>query len=191
MWLAPKTEEEAKSYTTSNGAAKSGALYNRAKAEYADKLYSTSLIFAYMQFKHTVADQPGVGHLNNFRAAEMYLTEAEAKCMLGGKDAEVQNLLVALNAGSGRNPEYTCDKTGADLLEEVKLYRRIELWGEGFDWFDYKRWKQPIVRKTHPEGSFHAQFAITLEPSGENQWTWVFPAKECDYNDALSGQYKE
>lgn len=191
LWLAPKTEEEAKSYTTSNGAAKSGALYNRAKAEYADKLYSTSLIFAYMQFKHTVADQPGVGHLNNFRAAEMYLTEAEAKCMLGGKDAEVQNLLVALNAGSGRNPEYTCDKTGADLLEEVKLYRRIELWGEGFDWFDYKRWKQPIVRKTHPEGSFHAQFAITLEPSGENQWTWVFPAKECDYNDALSGQYKE
>lgn len=191
LFLGPQTEEEATSYTTSNGRATSGALYKRAKADYADKLYSTSLIFAYMQFKFTVVDQPGVGHVNNFRAAEMYLTEAEAKCMMGGSDTDVQNLLIALNKTSGRNPEYTCDKTGADLLEEVKLYRRFELWGEGFDWFDYKRWNQPIVRHAHPEGSFHQTFAITVEPSAENKWTWVYPQKECDYNALLNGQYKE
>ena len=121
----------------------------------------------------------------------MYLTEAEAKCHLGGSDAEIQNLLIALNKNSGRDPGYTCDKTGADLLEEVKLYRRIELWGEGFDWFDYKRWNQPIVRHAHPQGSFHQTFAVTVEPSDENKWTWVYPAKECDYNALLNGQYKE
>ena len=144
-----------------------------------------------MQFKHTAIDQPGVGHVNNFRAAEMYLTEAEAKCMLGGKDAEVQNLLVELNNTSGRNPEYTCEKTGADLLEEVKLYRRFELWGEGFDWFDHKRWNEPLVRKADPEGSFHAQFVVNFQPSDNNNWCWVFPARECDYNALLNNQYKE
>ena len=192
LFLVPKTEAEAKSYAKTNGKANSNeALYNRAKSEYKDKLNSASLIFAYMQFKHTAIDQPGVGHVNNFRAAEMYLTEAEAKCMLGGKDAEVQNLLVELNNTSGRNPEYTCEKTGADLLEEVKLYRRFELWGEGFDWFDHKRWNEPLVRKADPEGSFHAQFVVNFQPSDNNNWCWVFPARECDYNALLNNQYKE
>ena len=183
MFLGPK---EGETYTTSTGRASKGALYDRAMKDYADKIYSTSYIFAYMQFKILCADQPGIGQLNNFRSAEMYLIEAEANCHIGGKDAETQKLLVALNKDSGRNPAYTCTKTGDNLLQEVKLYRRIELWGEGFDWFDYKRWKEPIVRKAYPEGSFHVQFAITIQPSDNNQWTWVFPAKEVDYNDALS-----
>lgn len=172
-----------------NSIATKGTFYSRIKKDYADKLFDTSKIAAYMQFKHVVADQPGVGHVNNFRAAEMYLIEAEAKCMLGASAGEIQNLLVELN--KQRNPEYTCDKTGTDLLEEVKLYRRIELWGEGFDWFDHKRWNQPIDRKTYPESFFHQTFAVTVEPSAENKWTWVYPAKECDYNDLLEGQYKE
>ena len=183
MFLGPK---EGETYTTSTGRASKGALYDRAMKDYADKIYSTSYIFAYMQFKILCANQPGIGQLNNFRSAEMYLIEAEANCHIGGKDAETQKLLVALNKDSGRNPAYTCTKTGDNLLQEVKLYRRIELWGEGFDWFDYKRWKEPIVRKAYPEASFHVQFAITIQPSDNNQWTWVFPAKEVDYNDALS-----
>ena len=114
-----------------------------------------------MQFKFQNTANAGIGHVNHFRASEMYLIEAEAKCHLGGKDSEVQQLLTELTQGSGRDPEYTCTKTGADLLEEVCLYRRIELWGEGFDWFDHKRWNKTIVRKAHPEGSFHSSFAIT------------------------------
>ncbi len=186
MFLGPK---EGETYTTSNGRASSGALFNRAKNDYGSKLYGTSYIFAYMQFKFQVEAQPGVGHVNNFRSAEMYLTEAEANCHLG-KEAEAQALLEELN--KERNPEYTCEKTGADLLEEVKLYRRFDLWGEGFDWFDYKRWKQPIVRHAHKDGgSFHAQFAVTVNPQDENEWTWVYPAKEVDYNLDLNGAYKE
>ena len=68
-------------------------------------------------------------------------------------------------------------------MKEVKLYRRIDLWGEGFDWFDYKRWNEPIVRHVHKDGgSFHAQFAGTIHPADNNHWTWVYPAKEVDYN---------
>ncbi len=184
MYLAPKADE-VDTYTHSTGRASKGALYDRAKRDYADKLYSTSYIFAYMQFKFQCSEQPGVGHVNNFRSAEMYLTEAEALCHIGGRDTEVQNLLIALNRDSGRNPEYTCTKTGADLLEEVKLYRRFDLWGEGFDWFDHKRWNEPIVRHSYPEGNFHTQFAITKETSETNGWTWVYPRKETDYNGAF------
>lgn len=185
MYLVPETDEEAKSYTTTTSRASKGALYNRAKKDYADKLYSTSYIFAYMQFKFQCADQPGVGCVNIFRAAEMYLTEAEANCHLG-KDAEAQKLLIALNRDSGRNPEYTCTKTGADLLEEVQLYRRFDLWGEGFDWFDFKRWNKTLQRKSHPDGSFHSTFAITATPDAENHWTWVYPEKETAYNTLVT-----
>lgn len=179
MYLAPK---EGETYTTTTGRASSGALYTRAKTDYSEKLYSSSYIFAYMQFKFQVIDQPGVGNVNNFRSAEMYLTEAEALCHIGGKDTEVQHLLIELNKTSGRNADYTCTKTGDELLTEVKLYRRFDLWGEGFDWFDYKRWNEPIVRHQHPEGSFHTQFAVTINPQDNNHWTWVYPAKEVDYN---------
>lgn len=182
MFLGPGKGE---TFTTSTGRASKGALYERAKKEYAGKIYRTSYIFAYMQFKFLCAEQPGIGQLNHFRSAEMYLIEAEANCRMGGKDTETQKLLTALNKGSGRDASYACTKTGEDLLQEVKLYRKIELWGEGFDWFDYKRWKEPIIRKSYPAGSFHAQFAVTIQPSENNQWTWVFPAKEVDYNDAL------
>jgi len=182
MFLAPREGEK---YNTANGRVTSGPLLERARKDYVDKIYSTSFIYAYMQFKFLCTSQPGVGQLNHFRSAEMYLIEAEANCRLGGKDKEVQALLQALVKDSGRDPQYVCNKTGDDLLEEVKLYRRIELWGEGFDWFDLKRWRQPIVRHAHPLGSFHTQFAVSVQPEDGNRWTWVYPAKEVDYNGAL------
>lgn len=181
MFLDPKSDK----YTTSNGLAGS-TLAARAKAEYGSKLYSTSKIFAYMQFKQQAKAQPGVGEIAIFRAAEMYLIEAEADCHLN-KDTEAQNLLIELNSKSGRNTSYTCSKTGADLLEEVRLYYRIEMWGEGRDWFNYKRWGLPIVRHTAKQGgSFHTSFAVTNNPADNNGWTWVIPNKEVDYNSAIN-----
>ncbi len=59
-------------------------------------------------------------------------------------------------------------------------------YAEDLDWFDYKRWKQPIVRKSIADGgSFHATYAITLNPSDANNWTWVIPKKEKDYNKLI------
>jgi hypothetical protein len=136
-----------------------------------------------MQTKFTVDFLPGGGSFPIIRSAEMYYIEAEAYCMLG-QDAQAQELLYQLE--SPRDPAYTkSEKTGNDLLEEVKLYRRFDLWGEGLDWFDYKRWKQPIARKALSKGgSFHTTFAITLETSEANNWTWELPLRETDYNKA-------
>lgn len=183
MFLGVEEGEE-ETYNTANGAITNGKsnIYKRCMATFGNKLNDASKLFAYMQFKFQNTANPGVGHINNFRASEMYLIEAEAKCHLGGKDTEVQNLMNELIRDTDRDPAYTCTKTGTDLLEEVKLYRHIELWGEGFDWFDHKRWNETIVRKSHPEGSFHTSFAITMTPEMENKWTWVYPAKEVLYN---------
>ena len=180
LWLGPSADE----MKEVNAAGRSTkTLYTRAFEEYGDRLYSTSLVYIYMQFKHMCSFYPGGGSFNIFRAAEMYLTEAEADCHLN-KDAEARALLNELN--KNHDSAYNCTKSGADLLTEVKLYRRIDLWGEGFDWFDYKRWKQPIVRKSIADGgSFHATYAITLNPSDANNWTWVIPKKEKDYNKLI------
>lgn len=90
-----------------------GKLAVRAKAEYGAWLYSTSLIFPYMQFKFRNIDNPGVGPFPLIRAAEMYYTEAEADCHLNA-DADAQQLLYAVV--SPRDPAYTkSTKTGADL----------------------------------------------------------------------------
>ncbi len=172
------------SYTVSTGQAGS-ALTAHARQLFPD-LYSTSKAYAYMQFKIKAADLPGVGNLNHFRSSEMYLIEAEAKYFMNDPQG-AQNALIDLNKNSGRDPQYTCDKTGDALLAEIKLYRNLELWGEGFDWFDYKRWGDSIVRKsTSNGGNFIPDLAITAGPQDGNNWTWKIPVKETDYNDALN-----
>ena len=178
LYLVPSDEE----YAECNAAGRSTKkLYKRAKEEYKDRMYETSLVFAYMQYKFLVDFYPGGGSFPVIRAAEMYYTEAEANCHLG-KEAEAQQLLY--EAVKPYDAEYTkSDKTGDDLLAEVKLYRRFDLWGEGNDWFDFKRWGDPIVRKTKAKGgSFHTTFAVTIKPEDGNNWTWAIPEKETDYN---------
>ncbi|WP_313447930.1 RagB/SusD family nutrient uptake outer membrane protein [Sphingobacterium sp.] len=128
----------------------------------------------------------GVGNLNHFRAAEMYLIEAEAKYFQNKPASEIQSTLNALNATSGRDANYNCTKTGVALLKEIKLYRAIELWGEGFDWFDMKRWGDPIVRNAFANGgNFLTSLAVTINPQDKNKWTWSIPLRESDYNKGL------
>ena len=181
LWLEP-TEAERKECNAAGRSTKS--LYTRAFAEHGDKLYGTSYIYMYMQFKFQNQDQPGVGSFNFMRAAEMYLTEAEALCMQGGHDSDVQKLLNTLNANL--DPAYNSTKTGADLLKEVKFYRRLDLWGEGQNWFDFKRWNEPIVRKSISDGgSWHKTFAGTIAPEANYKWTFYIPQKELDYNNLV------
>jgi len=181
MWLEPTAEEWA---ACSSVDLADAAFTARAKKEFASKLYSTSQIYAYMSFKFLCTFTPGGGSFNIYRSAEMMLSEAEAQCHLGN-DSAAQSLLKELN--KNLDPSYTCTKTGADLLKEVKLYRRIDLWGEGFDYYDYKRWNEPIVRKSKAQGgSFQAAYAITINPEDGNRWTWKVPKKETDYNKLIT-----
>ena len=181
LYLIP-TEAELKECNTAGRSTKT--LYKRAFNEYGDRLYETSYVYVYMQFKFLAAFMPGGGSFSLIRGAEMYYVEAEADCHLG-KDAEAQQLL--FEANKDRDAALVkSEKTGDDLLAEVRLYRRFDLWGEGFDWFDYKRWGLPISRKAlSKDGSFHTTFAKTIQPDAENNWTWMLPNMETDYNELI------
>lgn len=144
--------------------------------------YQAGFYYLDANLKFYVKALPGVGYVPFIRSSEMVLIEAEANYFLG-KTAEAQAALVELNATSGRNPEYTCTKTGEELLSEIQDYRCLELWGEGFEWSDFKRWNKAVVRKTFKEGgNAHPSVAITINPEDGNKWTWGVPLNETDYN---------
>ena len=183
LYLVPTAAEVSESKFTKTTGRSTGTLYKRAFATYGDKLYSTSYVFQYMQFKLLASFMPGGGSFSLFRAAEMYYIEAEAQCQLGN-DGAAQSILNEIVPKY--DSAYKCSLTGSALLEEVKLYRKFDLWGEGFDWFDYKRWGESISRKSIADGgSFHSSFAVTIGPSEKNQWTWAIPNKETDYNTLI------
>lgn len=148
--------------------------------------YQAGYMYLGGQLKFYVFDTPGVSYLPFIRSSEMVLVEAEANYFLNDETA-ARAALVELNATSGRNPEYTCDKSGEALWNEIMDYRELELWGEGFAWSDYKRWNRDIVRHRIAEGgNAHISVAKTIPASGVNKWTWDVPLNETDYNDELN-----
>ena len=181
MWLAPEPGEK---YSSTNGqiSDKKSPSYLKIFAKY-PQIPSTAKIAAWHQMKFQTLDGVGVGHVNHFRASEMYLIEAECQYMMGNESA-AQALLEELNVSSGRDPEYTCTKTGDELFAEIKKYRGIELWGEGFGWFDLKRWNDPINRKHFSEGgNSYLTYAVEcVQEQTNNWWTSVLPEKETNYN---------
>lgn len=175
-----------------NDGEKADALWDEAAA-YCRKMavsgleapYQSGYMYLGGQLKFYVFDTPGVSYLPFIRSSEMVLVEAEASYFLNN-EAGAKAALMELNATSGRNPEYTCDKSGEALWNEIMDYRELELWGEGTAWSDYKRWNRDVVRHSFAEGgNAHISVARTIPASGANKWTWDVPLNETDYNDEL------
>lgn len=79
------------------------------------------------------------------RSEEMLLIEAEALAM--GGDVPAGAALLEDFIRNYRNPEYTVTASGAqDFRMEIWKQRRVELWGEGFSFFDLMRLNQNLVR---------------------------------------------
>lgn len=129
----------------------------------------------------------GNGVYSFMRASEMCLAEAEA-AYHNNDYATAQNCLQEINGI--RIPGYTCNKTGEDLFEEIMLSRRIELWGEGHSFTDFKRWNRDIVRRAWvaddpTSGNWIAEMATTMEASNLPLWTMIVPRAEYDYNSLI------
>lgn len=132
----------------------------------------------YMNRKFKVKDYTSsVGDIPYMRLAEMYLIEAEAKARLGEADAaDVLYELVVT-----RDPAYVKSiNTGEDLIQEILIQRRIELWGEGHRWLDLKRLNLPLDRTN---SNHNATLAVTMTvPAGDVKWQFLFPKIEVDAN---------
>lgn len=123
------------------------------------------------------------------RATEMLLTQAEAAYELG-KISEAQELVGKL--AKARIEGYTsCDLAGTALRDFIRLQRRIELWGEGTNFFDHKRWGLPCVRRGWKlndvtSGNVPADCEMNVGPTGGNHWIFAVPYTEYDYNKAIN-----
>jgi hypothetical protein len=116
------------------------------------------------------------------RSAEMYLIEAEAKA----KNSDEPGARVAINAlVQPRNSAYDATSlTGTALVDEIRLQRRIELWGEGFSLLDIKRLNQPLARATGT-GNHGALATVFTLPAADPKWLFKIPQAEFDANKAL------
>ncbi|NJB82715.1 RagB/SusD family nutrient uptake outer membrane protein [Wenyingzhuangia aestuarii] len=72
-----------------------------------------------------------------YRLAEVYLNYAEAMYHVGGGVAEAQKYVSKV---STRALQPAITSVGAELLEDIKRERRVELCFEGHNFFDERRW---------------------------------------------------
>ena len=137
--------------------------------------------FMHRKFKVQNTDL-SIGDVPLMRASEMYLIEAEAYAHMGNSPAAA-NALYQL--AKKRDAAYVLStKTGNALMDEILTQRRIELWGEGFRFYDLKRLNLPLDRHRHP-------FLPTYQknvPAGDIKWQFVIPQSEID---ATSGVIKQ
>ena len=135
--------------------------------------------FAFMNQKFKAkSDANSVGDMPYMRAAEMFLIEAEAKAR---NNDEAGAKTVFTTFMQTRVPTYTTStNTGDSFITEIMNSRRVELWGEGFRFFDLKRLDQALNRT----GANHnSALAVTMNvPAGDNQWQWVIPQSEINAN---------
>lgn len=133
----------------------------------------------YIQLKFRVPTAGSWAGTNSMfmRSAEMYLIQAEAEAHGAPGDAAstLKSLVIT------RDPSYV---PSANILNDVLLQRRIELWGDGFRFGDIQRLKLPLDRT----GSNHdAGTAIKLTlPVESNEFLFKIPQSEFDANKALT-----
>jgi hypothetical protein len=118
-----------------------------------------------------------VGDYIYLRNAEFYLTRAEALARLGRED-EAQQLLYDLN--TTRDPGYVkSGNTGQALIDEIILYRRIELFGEGVASFDMARLGIGLDRQDGRLNRLQPGADITI-PAGSDKMIFPIPTVEID-----------
>ena len=132
-----------------------------------------------VQFVPATEDYPGSSELPEYGAIKFrpgdgnpddYMTGSatdfpmmrmeEMKFIIAECDARLTNSAASLvEIVKTRNPEYTCTYTNNDLLREVFLQKRIEFWGEGIMFFDYKRCPELLQINRGYAGTNHPELA--------------------------------
>lgn len=120
------------------------------------------------------------------RVEEMILIQAEATAMSG--DVAGGKKILEDFVRTYRDPDYTCNATTAEGVQDaVWFQRRVELWGEGFSYFDIMRLKKPIDRR----GANYESSVTYNIPAESKIMLWIIPEDEVNNNKALQGKNNE
>ena len=115
------------------------------------------------------------------RVEEMYLILAEAQAMAGepaAGAATLQNFVTTY-----RDAAYTCNATTDVAVQDaVWMQRRIELWGEGFSYFDLMRLNKGVDRRG---AGFQAAYVYNI-PAGDDALILRLPRAEIEGNPLIS-----
>lgn len=165
------------------------------KISYVDQAIGKKLpVYASLKFRPGAGNTstPSVGAACAYplmRIEEMYLIEAEAEAHTS-PTAGLELLKTFMT--EHRDKEYKFDSINKDeIITEIIFQKRIELWGEGLNYFDYKRLNIPVNRgysqtDEHP-GTNHAgakRFNTTTRPAWMN---FCIVRSEESNNPALEG----
>lgn len=141
----------------------------------------------YVQCKFLDVSTTGIGDVFCsdyifFRVAEMYFMAAEAYYN-NNQPAEAKTMLETVM--KTRIPDYTCEKSGEELLEEIKIQKRIEMWGEGRRLFDMKRRGEDLDRS---KAINHNSSSPTHVEAGDKRFIYQIPNAELNANSAIKEQ---
>lgn len=136
--------------------------------------------------------QPGETAFENaavvfMRAEEVLLSHAEALVNLGNMAPALEDI----NRLNGMRIEgYEALASSENLMDEIRLARRLELWGEGHAWFDMKRWNLPLEYKPWVNGDVNSgniqpRFMETVPTDYANGWRGVIPNRLGYYENPL------
>ncbi len=144
-------------------------LYDRIPAtDYRKKNFMAAADDKYPAYVNTKFDTPTYRTDEIYmRLSEAYLLKAEAEAR-GGDDAAAQQTLFELV--SKRDGAYAKSTlTGDALLDEIFLQSRIELWGEGHEFFTNKRFNVGVDRSSSANHQHKA-----VKPAGK-EFTYQIP----------------
>lgn len=114
------------------------------------------------------------------RGSEMYLIIAESEAHLGNTD-ESRIALQKIQANAYNSTNYAkSENSGDDLIDEILLERRKELFGEGFRLSDIKRNQQTVVRDPMDHWA-----AFTYTPGDENYYKFVLPIPQSEFDSNI------
>ena len=169
MWKAPAgTALDGKSQWLKPDYAEATPVYGSLKFRPANGAYKTP-------------NEGAVSAYPLMRVEEMYFIEAEAAARLG----EGSGLLVDFMT-QYRDPEYVCKASSVeDIVEEIVFQKRVELWGEGHAFFDFKRLNMSVTRGY---GGTNHQDASRFNTNGRPAWMSLsIVITEENNNAALKG----
>lgn len=137
-------------------------------------------------------DSNWINKIKLFRIAEQYLIAAEAYAMQGGND------IVALkyynDLRRSRIAGYQDESIIGDaLVEAIREERVRELIGEGFRFYDLKRYGKGFERSQGQNdnilnGANDTQSELLSKPASDYRWLWPIPQAEIDSNPQIKEQ---
>ena len=141
--------------------------------------------------------RPGGGNLTDLtvgliaslplmRVEEIQFDYFEAIAHTQGVAAAAAALQEWVNTNRYTDGSYTCTATTMDdFIDALMIQRRVELWGEGLVFFDYKRLNLPVTRK-YSGTNYASSMQLNSYDGYVAPWmNYMTPETEKDHNPAV------